>query len=366
MRKCLQKKNSDEEEENEPVLEEENKQVLEISKGRPRKGRKRRFPGQDRKTRKILRNSNQEYYTAKGKLTKPKEFVEYKCTCSSKCNEKLSIEDQRKFFNHFWNLADYNVQTTYLSTCVREQPVQRKIVSARDPNKRQYFVNKVAVCRDLFINILRISTKRINTALQKKNPKKDTCNKCDAFSTKMESLPEGDEKVRIENEKNLHLEQAETARKKMNLDLSKADTDDKTETLTFDMEKTPPLPQLTTNIIFYKRQLWLFNCGIYSGKQKNPLLMFGSKGKRAVELKNFLPNDSDFGDVECRQNKVCCPQDYINIMKTCRKKRPIDVHKIKKDDFVSTRALEKVIVNRKKSCECEKAPYKRNRWLSQN
>ncbi|CAH0552744.1 unnamed protein product [Brassicogethes aeneus] len=66
---------------------------------------------------------------------------------------------------------------------------------------------------------------------------------------------------------------------------------------------------------------------------------------------SFLPNDSDFGDVECaikRQNKVFCPEDYINIMKTCKKKRPIDVHEIKKDDFVSTRALEKVIMTTRK------------------
>ena len=35
-------------------------------------------------------------------------------------------------------------------------------------------------------------------------------------------------------------------------------------------------------------------------------------------------------------------------MKDCRKKRPIVVYRIKKEDFVSTKKLEKKIVNRKK------------------
>ena len=30
----------------------------------------------------------------------------------------------------------------------------------------------------------------------------------------------------------------------------------------FDMEKTQPLPKLTTSVVFYKRQLWVYNLGI--------------------------------------------------------------------------------------------------------
>ncbi|CAF4947233.1 unnamed protein product [Pieris macdunnoughi] len=28
------------------------------------------------------------------------------------------------------------------------------------------------------------------------------------------------------------------------------------------MEKTLPLPRIPTNVVFYKRQLWLYNCGV--------------------------------------------------------------------------------------------------------
>ena len=43
--------------------EQENSQLI---TGRPKKGRKRKFPGQDRKIRKLKCNSYQEYYLAKG------------------------------------------------------------------------------------------------------------------------------------------------------------------------------------------------------------------------------------------------------------------------------------------------------------
>ena len=37
-------------------------------------------------------------------------------------------------------------------------------------------------------------------------------------------------------------------------------------------------------------------------------------------------------------------------MKNCRKKHGIVVYRMKKEDFVSTKKLEKEIVNRKKTC----------------
>lgn len=37
------------------------------------------------------------------------------------CRKKKAL-----FYNHYWNLADYNVQTSFISTCMQE-PVKRKI-----------------------------------------------------------------------------------------------------------------------------------------------------------------------------------------------------------------------------------------------
>lgn len=38
------------------------------------------------------------------------------------------------------------------------------------------------------------------------------------------------------------------------------------ECITFDLQKTLPLPKIPTGIIFHRRQIWLYNCGIHSAK----------------------------------------------------------------------------------------------------
>ncbi|CAH2005914.1 unnamed protein product [Acanthoscelides obtectus] len=72
----------------------------------------------------------------------------------------------------------------------------------------------------------------------------------------------------------------------MNSDIKEATQNKEIETLTFDMEKTLPLPHLSTNIMFYKRQLWLYNCGIYAakeGKSTFNLWLEGQAGRGAQE-----------------------------------------------------------------------------------
>ncbi|KAK5640934.1 hypothetical protein RI129_009481 [Pyrocoelia pectoralis] len=250
--------------------------------------------------------------------------------------------------------------------------------------------------------------------LRTKAPKKDTCNKCDTFQAKAQSTSSIEEKQLLKSEHDAHLLEAECARKQMEADLKEAFENNELETLTFDMEKTLPLPRLTTNIIFYKRQLWLYDCGIHSGKNNKAvcnLWIEGQAGRGAQEVgscikkyvKNnvpetvkrlilwsdscggqnrnikiilmfkcvleenpsldsiqlkfltsghsFLPNDSDFGDIECalkRQQKLFSPEDYANVIKGCRKRNPIEVVFLEKNDFVGTGNIEKLITNRKK------------------
>lgn len=434
--------------------------------------------------------------------------------CKNQCHLKISAAERKFFFNSFWNLADYNTQTTFLSTYVKEQTVKRKRKS-NDSEKRNFsrtymLQNNIQVCRDMFINTLQISTKRVNSSLAKvrtllipdkrgiagghnkmseqqrnsiiqhinkfprykshycrtkrneqeflpigttlplmymlykeenqncvsistyrkifltefniktKSPKKDTCNKCDTFVAKSQSTNSNEEIRLLKLEHDAHLLEAECARKQMEADLTEASENTELETLTFDMEKTLPLPRLSTNIIFYKRQLWLYNCGIHTGKNNNAfcnLWIEGQAGRGAqevgscikkyvrdkvpetvkrlilwsdscggqnrnikiililkcvleenkflesIQLKflisghSFLPNDSDFGDIECaikRQQKVYSPQDYANIIKGCRKKNPIGVSFLKKDDFLCTGKIEKQITNRKKDVKEDK------------
>ncbi|CAH1980533.1 unnamed protein product [Acanthoscelides obtectus] len=77
----------------------------------------------------------------------------------------------------------------------------------------------------------------------------------------------------------------------MKIDLDKAKQEENLETMTFAMQKTLPLPRLSTNMIYYKRQLWLYNCGIYAGKLREStfnIWIEGEAGRGAQEVGSRL------------------------------------------------------------------------------
>lgn len=79
---------------------------------------------------------------------------------------------------------------------------------------------------------------------------------------------------------------------------------------------------------------------------------------------SFLPNDSDFGDIECAlkfQQRMYKVEDYLNVMETCRKKNSLLVHRMKKEEFVGTEDLEKLIVNCKKDTNQSKINWLKTR-----
>lgn len=88
-----------------------------------------------------------------------------------------------------------------------------------------------------------------------KKPQKDTCLRCDTFKANMTGA--SSEQKSLLNTFSL--------RDLMKRDLALAKSDQFTETLTFDLEKTHSLPKLPTSVIYYKRQLNLYNLGINCG-----------------------------------------------------------------------------------------------------
>lgn len=65
----------------------------------------------------------------------------------------------------------------------------------------------------------------------------------------------------------------------------------------------------------------------------------------------FLPNDANFSKIETalRQcQRVYTDQEYIHIIKTCKKNKPLKVYKMTKNDFKSTEKLERNTINRNK------------------
>nr|CAH7756319.1 unnamed protein product [Callosobruchus chinensis] len=211
--------------------------------------------------------------------------------------------------------------------------------------------------------------------------------------------------------------------------MNKAKDNENLECLTFDLEKTLPLPRLATGILFYKRQIWLYNLGIHSGTTNNGhfyiwteneagrgaqeigscllkhikenlsdkitelILWSDSCGgqnrniKMTLMLKallqshtslkiirmrflvsghSFLPNDSDFSDVECalkHQQRLYLPDDYIKIMRECRTKNKFKVARMLPTEFYGTGDLEKQIVNRKVDIENKKINWLKTREI---
>ena len=80
-------------------------------------------------------------------------------------------------------------------------------------------------------------------------------------------------------------------REEFDKDLKCADKEGDKETLTFDLQKTLPLLRIPTNIVYYKRQIMMYNCGVHSGKtNKGHLYVWveATAGRGAQEVGSCL------------------------------------------------------------------------------
>ena len=69
---------------------------MEEYKGRPKKGRKRKYGNETEKMQKKRKDGNKTHYNYKGEKVFPKEFRDFHCTC--KCNEKVTVEERKIIF----------------------------------------------------------------------------------------------------------------------------------------------------------------------------------------------------------------------------------------------------------------------------
>lgn len=73
--------------------------------------------------------------------------------------------------------------------------------------------------------------------------------------------------------------------------MKNAEKDPDLETICFDLEKTLPLPRIPTNIVYYKRQLCIYNLGIHSGKDNKRhcyVWVEGEAGRGSQEVGSCL------------------------------------------------------------------------------
>lgn len=248
--------------------------------------------------------------------------------------------------------------------------------------------------------------------LKFKSPKKDTCQKCDFYQIEMKKLS-GEKLHELQECYTQHLMKAEEWQKKMRADLALSKVNPEIETITFDQQKTQSFPHVPSNIAYYKRQLNLYNQGLHLGSSGKGIFNLwleheGGKGTQEVgsclrqyinehikapvkklilwcdscggqnrsiklmlalihtlqnhssletiEVKflmsghSFLPNDSDFGDVERKlkeNDTVYTDVEYIQLMLDSRRENKFVINRLTSKDFLSVSLLEKAVTNRK-------------------
>lgn len=89
--------------------------------------------------------------------------------------------------------------------------------------------------------------------------------------------------------------------------------------------------------------------------------------KFLVSGHSFLPRDQDFGLVE-KQKKfhpdIHLPDDWKTVLASARNTNPFKIVNMTKDDFFSTKSLEKQITNRKIDVTNDKVQWMKIQWLN--
>lgn len=135
--------------------------------------------------------------------------------------------------------------------------------------------------------------------------KVDTCRKCDMLNALSKSHQKGSAKqIDSEQQKRTHLQLVQEIKSDFDETVENAKkTDDKTVVFTFDLQKALELPVLQTCEVYYARQLWLYNLGIYDEVHKTCYMYtwdesMASRGSQEIasclhkHFEKFVPKDT--------------------------------------------------------------------------
>jgi len=99
-------------------------------------------------------------------------------------------------------------------------------------------------------------------------PRTDTCQTCDRLKNLIYHETDQELKLQFELEKEIHISKAEVFYNDLKLFVEKAKSNKEIEIISFDFQQNMPLPYraIPCGDVFYKRQIWVYNFCIYSGK----------------------------------------------------------------------------------------------------
>lgn len=135
--------------------------------------------------------------------------------------------------------------------------------------------------------------------------KVDTCRKCDTFTALSQSQSHGSlQRMNIEQKKSEHLQLVEKTKNEFHQTVEYASNpENKTEVYTFDLQRALEMPVLQTSEVYYMRQLWLYNLGIYDEVRKTAYMYVwnestASRGSQEIasclfkHFMKFVPKDT--------------------------------------------------------------------------
>ncbi|KAL5246188.1 hypothetical protein ACI65C_013596 [Semiaphis heraclei] len=167
---------------------------------------------------------------------------------------KRSNDDIKILINHLNKLPSYESHYYRKETSKKYLPSHCTLKLAYDMYKNSV---ENPVCMTIYAQYFK------NSGLKVKNPKKDTCAKCDKYKIQLtDNNNSSEQRNKLIEEKIKHQDEAEFAYQSKRNDISDMSTDKCV--ISFDLQQCLPTPSLENSVVFYKRQLWTYNLIVHN------------------------------------------------------------------------------------------------------
>ena len=101
---------------------------------------------------------------------------------------------------------------------------------------------------------------------------------CDEMKVRVDAESNTVTKQQLNAEWELHKRKAEKAYQNLKEDTAISKYTSDVDAITFDLQQSLPTPILTTNVVFYKWQLWTYNLGIHDCKTSKAYMLTWNEG----------------------------------------------------------------------------------------
>lgn len=177
---------------------------------------------------------------------------------------KICEETRKKIYNH---ILSFPARTSHYS---RKDNIDTKYLSPELNVKRmhQLFLQKFPECANVSFDFY-FRYFKLHFNFRFGHPRSDTCQTCDNIEKELCSPATTEEmRVQLGIRKQLHQTRAQSFFDDMKEKTTLATESTDTEVLCFDYQQNMPLPKVPSGDAFYKRQVWVYNFCISSGKLK--------------------------------------------------------------------------------------------------